>query len=403
MPVSIHPHNKLVSMISIFFVVLIQITGCEQSHSIEAVTLKSDSNSSKIKVSVNQSAFVAESDHSKYTSTKEVPAISGPLPTTVVSPENNPTTADKVELGKQLFFDPRLSLTGTVSCNSCHNVMEGGDDGRPSSMGIHGRIGPRNAPTVWNSAFQTSQFWDGRSPSLEEQAKGPVVAAPEMGMPDHNKAIERIASIPGYREKFSQVFGDKDSVTLENAVKAIAAFERTLITPDSAYDRYAKGEKSAMTDSQIRGMQLFESTGCTECHSGPALNGWEPGATEPVFNEFPRYSNNEFVNKYSLSKDHGRYEVTRQDEDKHLYKVPTLRNITITAPYFHNGAVNSLPEAVRVMAQTELDIKLSDQNVTDIVAFLTALDGKFPQISMPRLPSRPGESILEDQAPAAKE
>ncbi|MCA9021681.1 MAG: cytochrome-c peroxidase, partial [Planctomycetaceae bacterium] len=333
-------------------------------------------------------------------SEKNVPAISGPLPTKVSSPEDNPTTAAKVELGKQLFFDPRLSLTGTVSCNSCHNVMEGGDDGRPSSMGIHGRIGPRNAPTVWNSVFQTSQFWDGRALSLEEQAKGPMVAAPEMGMPDHNKAMERIAAIPGYRTAFAKVFGKEDSVTLENAVKAIAAFERTLITPDSAYDRYVGGNHGALTESQIRGMQLFDSTGCTECHSGPAFNGWKMDATDPLFNEFPRYADSKLVTRYGLAKDLGRFEVTKQAEDKHQFKVPTLRNITITAPYFHNGAVNSLPEAVRLMAESELDVELSDKEVTDIVAFLTALEGEFPQITLPRLPSRAGESILEDQEPA---
>ncbi len=359
---------------------LILSAGCQQGQSTEAVA--------------------GNDSQSKSTSENSVPAITDPLPTKVKSPEDNPTTAAKVELGKQLFFDPRISLTGTVSCNSCHNLMEGGDDGRPSSMGIHGRIGPRNAPTVWNSAFQTSQFWDGRAPSLEEQAKGPVVAAPEMGMPDHNQAIERIAAIPGYRAAFAKVFGKEDSVTLDNVVKAIAAFERTLITPGSPYDQYAGGDQGALTEAQIRGMQLFESTGCTECHSGPAFNGWEIGAVNPLFNEFPRYAESKLVARYDLAKDLGRFEVTRQAEDKHQFKVPTLRNITITAPYFHNGAVNSLPEAVRVMAESELDVKLSEKEVTDIVAFLAALEGEFPQITLPRLPSRAGESILEDQEPA---
>ncbi|TWT61689.1 cytochrome c peroxidase [Rubinisphaera italica] len=327
--------------------------------------------------------------------------ITPPLPSRAKAPTDNPTTPAKVELGKKLFFDPRLSLTGTVSCNSCHNIMEGGDDGRPSSMGVHGRLGRRNAPTVWNSVFQASQFWDGRSPSLEDQAKGPVIASPEMGMPNHDKAIERIAAIPGYQAEFSRVFGDDKPVTIDNAVKAIAAFERTLVTPNSPYDRYVKGDKYALSDQQIRGMKLFDSIGCTECHSGPAFNGWEVGDTEPSFEEFPRFATSEFLKQFRLDSDHGRYEATKREADKHYFKVPTLRNITITAPYFHNGAVESLSDAVRVMAETELDSELSEKDVADIVEFLTSLDGEFPEITLPRLPSRSGESVLEDQQPAA--
>ncbi|QDT47247.1 Cytochrome c551 peroxidase precursor [Symmachiella dynata] len=326
--------------------------------------------------------------------------ITPPLPSQTRAPTDNPTTPAKVELGKKLFFDPRLSLTGTVSCNSCHNIMEGGDDGRPSSMGIHGRLGPRNAPTVWNSVFQASQFWDGRSPSLEDQAKGPVVASPEMGMPNHGKAIERIAAIPGYQAEFVRVFGDDKQVSIDNAVKAIAAFERTLVTPNSPYDRYVKGDKKALSDQQIRGMKLFDNIGCTECHSGPAFNGWEVGDPEPSFEEFPRFTTSEFVKLFRLDSDLGRYEATKQEADKHNFKVPTLRNITITAPYFHNGAVESLADAVRIMAETELDTELSDKDTADIVEFLNSLEGEFPEIKMPRLPSRSGRSVLENQEPA---
>lgn len=323
------------------------------------------------------------------------------LPKEAPSPADNPTTAAKVELGKKLFFDPRLSLTGTVSCNSCHNLMEGGDDGRPSSMGVHGRIGPRNAPTVWNSAFQASQFWDGRSPSLEDQAMGPIVAAPEMGMPDHDKAIGRIAAIPGYRAELHDVFGGESPVTIENVVRAIAAFERTLVTPNSPYDRFVQGDKSAISKEQIRGMKLFANVGCTECHSGPAFNGWEAGSARPTFAEFPRNRSSRFVKQYGLNQDRGRGDVTKDEADNHLFKVPTLRNITITGPYLHNGAVPTLAETVRIMADTELDTELSDAEVSDIVAFLAALEGHFPEIAMPRLPSRSGKSILENQEPAA--
>ncbi|MFT5327402.1 MAG: cytochrome c peroxidase [Planctomycetaceae bacterium] len=321
------------------------------------------------------------------------------LPTTVATPKDNPTTTAKVALGKKLFFDPRLSLTGTVSCNTCHNLMEGGDDGRPTSMGILGRIGPRNAPTVWNSAFQASQFWDGRSPTLEDQAKGPLLAPPEMGMPSHDFVIDRVRSVPGYVSAFESVFGKETSLNIDNAAKSIAAFERTLITPNAPYDRFVDGEADAVSDQQVRGMKLFASVGCTECHSGPAFNGWHAGS-KPSFQPFPRYSKGTSVEKYDLLADKGRSVVTKDESDKHHFKVPTLRNITLTAPYFHNGAVDSLPEAIRVMAEAELDTELSDAKVADIAAFLTALEGEFPQITLPRIPSRSGETLLNDQQPA---
>ncbi|MCA9067599.1 MAG: cytochrome-c peroxidase [Planctomycetaceae bacterium] len=319
------------------------------------------------------------------------------LPKMVTAPKDNPTTAAKVELGKKLFFDPRLSLTGTVSCNSCHNVMEGGDDGRPTSMGIHGRVGPRNAPTVWNSAFSASQFWDGRSPDLEDQAKGPIVASPEMGMPDHEQAIERIRSIPGYKDEFRKVFGQKSSVNIDNTVKAIAAFERTLITPDSPYDQYVTGDKSALSEQQVKGMRLFDSIGCTECHSGPAFNGWTAADRKPSFAEFPRFPSDKYQEKYLLDKDLGRYEVTRKVSDKHHFKVPTLRNITLTAPYLHNGRADKLEDVIQLMAVTQLGSELSNEEVAQLVAFLAALEGDFPEITLPRLPSRSGQSIIDDQ------
>ncbi|MCA9123990.1 MAG: DUF3365 domain-containing protein [Planctomycetaceae bacterium] len=323
------------------------------------------------------------------------------LPTTADTPEDNPTTSEKVELGKKLFFDPRLSLTGTVSCNSCHNVMEGGDDGRPTSMGIHGRLGPRNAPTVWNAAFQTSQFWDGRAASLEEQATGPIVAQPEMGMPSHDVAVERLKSIPGYVAEFAVAFPEDQRLTIENAAKAIAAFERTLITPNSPYDRYVGGDASAMTELQVRGKKRFESIGCTECHAGPNFNNWELGASAVAFEEFPRSPDSPLVAKFSLDQDLGRYEATKNASDKHYFKTPTLRNVTLTAPYFHNGAVPTIREAVEIMGVTQLDTELSSAELDELVAFLSALEGEFPVITLPRIPSRPGNSVLEVTESAA--
>ena len=184
------------------------------------------------------------------------------LPDTAPAPADNPTTSAKVELGKMLYFDPRLSSTGTVSCFSCHNVMEGGDDHMTTSAGVHGLKGGRNAPTVWNAAFHSVQFWDGRAPSLEEQAKGPPVNPIEMGMPNLDAVIDRVRHIPGYKPYFEKAFGTGDVVTMNNAAKAIAAYERTLITPGSAYDKFAKGDKKALTAQQARGLQTFADVGC---------------------------------------------------------------------------------------------------------------------------------------------
>ena len=318
------------------------------------------------------------------------------LPSQAPAPKDNPTTAAKVELGKHLFFDPRFSATGTVSCNSCHNVMAGGDDNRPVGMGVHGKTGGRSSPTVWNSAFNSVQFWDGRAPSLEEQAKGPVVADVEMGMANLEAAMNRVREIPGYRPMFAKAFpGEKDPMTIPNAAKAVAAYERTLITPNSPYDRYVKGDKKAMTAQQVRGMQAFADTGCIACHSGAAFNGPNLPEGQGFFMKFPTFAGSAYDTKYKFSADVGRYGVTKQESDRSLFKVPTLRNIALTAPYFHNGAVKTLDEAVRVMAKTQLNKELAAAQVDDIVAFLNALTGEFPQQMMPRLPGTPGTTIVE--------
>ena len=317
------------------------------------------------------------------------------LPDVAPAPADNPTTEAKVELGKMLFMDPRFSSTGTVACNSCHNVMEGGDDSRTTSMGVHGKTGGRNAPTVWNSAFHSVQFWDGRAPLLEDQAKGPVANPVEMGMKDVETAMERVRKIPGYKAYFDRAFGE-NSMTVENAAKAVAAFERTLITPNSAYDKYVKGDKQAMTEQQIRGMDTFASSGCTSCHSGAAFNGPQMKLGEGFFTKFPTFTDSEYVAQYKLADDKGRQEVTGNVADANMFRTQALRNITDTAPYFHNGAVNDLAEAVRVMAKTQLNKDLSDTEVADIVAFLGALTGEYPEIIMPRLPATAGMSIIAD-------
>jgi cytochrome c peroxidase len=316
------------------------------------------------------------------------------LPDKAPEPADNPMTPEKVELGRMLYLDPRFSSTGTVSCNSCHNVMLGGEDNRPVSMGVHGKTGGRSAPTVWNSAFNSSQFWDGRAATLEDQAKGPVANPIEMGMSDVEAAMNRLRDIPGYRRYFEAAFGTDNPLTVDNAAKAVAAYERTLITPGSAYDRYVKGDKEALTEQQVRGMNTFASLGCIACHSGAAFSGPAMSPGTGFFAKFPTFADNDYVKQYNFTADEGRMAVTTNVADKHMWKVPTLRNIALTAPYFHNGSVKTLDEAVRVMAKVQLNQDLTDNQTADLVAFLMALTGEFPQQPLPQLPPTPGRSII---------
>jgi cytochrome c peroxidase len=315
------------------------------------------------------------------------------LPKEAPAPKENPTTPSKVELGKILYFDPRLSIDGTVSCNSCHNVMSNGGDGRPVSVGVKGQRGGRGAPTVWNSGFNTVQFWDGRAASLEDQAKGPLTNPIEMGMTDHALVVERIKMIPGYVELFTKAFGKNDPVTIDNAAKAMAAFERTLVTPNSAFDKFKKGNKKALSDAAKRGMKSVEEIGCTACHSGVNFNGEGLAMGEGNYQKFPQNPGTAYDKKYKFSEDLGRFQVTKNVEDKNMWRVPTWRNVALTAPYFHNGTVQNLDEAVRVMGKTQLDVDLTETQVQDIVAFLNSLTGEFPKMIMPRLPETPGTTL----------
>jgi cytochrome c peroxidase len=312
------------------------------------------------------------------------------MPDIVPTPMDNPISSAKVELGKQLFFDPRLSIDGTVSCNTCHNVMASGTDSRPTSVGINGQRGGRNAPTVWNAALLSTQFWDGRAASLEDQAKGPPLNPIEMGMPNAQSVVDRLESIPGYKSQFEAIFG---SVTYDNMAKAIASYERTLITTNSPFDRYMKGEKTAMSGQAIKGMKRFNNIGCSGCHSGVNFAGPALETGTGFFQKFPMFDS-PLVAKYDFKKDKGRYEVTKDKADMNTWRVPSLRNIATTAPYFHNGSVSHLDEAVRVMAASQLGKKLSDGEVAEIVAFLESLTGEFPVQTMPRLPDVTGSSLV---------
>ena len=276
------------------------------------------------------------------------------LPSTAPAPADNPTTAAKVELGKMLYFDTRFSSTGTVSCFSCHNVMEGGDDHRPTSIGVHGQVGGRNAPTVWNAAFHSVQFWDGRAPSLEEQSKGPPANPIEMGMANLDATIGRIRAIPGYQPYFKAAFGDGDVITMDNAAKAIAAYERTLITPNSAYDRYVKGDKTAMSAQQIKGMETFAATGCTACHSGPAFMDHQ-------------------MHDLHLERFYVAEVINGQDNGAEgPIKTFTLRGIKDTPPYLHDGRLLTLEDTVEFF-NLVLGLRLEAGEKGALVAYLRAL------------------------------
>ncbi len=322
-----------------------------------------------------------------------------PLPKQPPIPQDNPMTPAKVALGKQLYFDARLSLTGTHSCNACHNVMAGGDDGRAVSVGVNGKTGTRSAPTVWNAAFSTVLYRDGRARSLEEQVKSHLLSPTEMGMPDEQAVVARITAIPGYRSQFSKVFGGKEPVSYDNIAKAISTYERTLVTPSSAYDHYLRGDKKALSADAKRGLEEFQKVQCVSCHFWVNLAGPVPGLAfqmgEGFYELFPNYPGTEYEKRYQLADDIGRYNVTGIETDRRMWRVPGLRNVAVTAPYFHNGAVKTLEEAVRVMGKTQLNKDLTDQQVKDITAFLNSLTGEFPQQTLPRLPATPNSSVIE--------
>ena len=309
------------------------------------------------------------------------------LPKDVPVPGDNPLTPEKITLGRQLYFDKRLSIDQTLSCNSCHNVTGngGGVDGKQFSSGVKGQLGGRNAPTVYNAAFYSVQFWDGRAASLEDQAKGPMVNPVEMGMTNHDLVIDRISKIPAYVDHFKKAFPkDAKPMTIDNVAKAIAAYERMLVTPESPVDLYLSGNKKALKPAAIRGMKLVQTVGCTSCHNGPNYAGPTLPVGTGFYMKFPTFPDTEYDKKYHFSKDLGRFEATKNESDKNFFRVQSWRNIAVSAPYFHNGSVATLDEAVRVMAKTQLNKDLKDKEVTDIVAFLNGLTGKFPKETEPK-------------------
>ncbi len=274
--------------------------------------------------------------------------------------------ADKVALGRQLFFETRLSHNDSIACATCHRLDSGGSDRRPVSVGIDGRQGSINAPTVFNSSLNFVQFWDGRAASLEEQAAGPVHNPLEMGS-NWAEIIPKLSRDETYREAFGQVY--KAGITGETIVDAIASFERTLLTPNSPFDRYLLGDKAALDPLERVGYQRFLDFGCASCHQGAALGG----------NMFQRFGvmDNYFAARPDRQADLGRFNVTGLDKDRHVFKVPGLRNVAVTPPYFHDASAASLEEAVIVMGRYQLGRELSNEDVKAIVAFLRTLTGEW--------------------------
>ena len=290
--------------------------------------------------------------------------------------------AGKVELGKKLWFEPRLSMSGIISCNTCHNLSMGGADNLKTSIGHGWKAGPVNSPTVFNSSLAIAQFWDGRAADLKEQAGGPIQADVEMNMP-HTLAVGILQSIPGYVDEFKRVYG-KDKIDIDMITDSIAEFEKTLVTPNSRFDKWLAGDDKALTGKELAGYTLFKESGCVACHNGPAAGGTSfqrMGVVEPYKSSSPA---------------EGRSAVTGVDADRFNFKVPTLRNVELTYPYFHDGEARTLEEAVDIMGRLQLGRTYSADEIGSIVAFLKTLTGELPQIAMPILPPSSNETPRPD-------
>ncbi|HXJ07104.1 MAG TPA: cytochrome c peroxidase [Candidatus Acidoferrum sp.] len=303
-----------------------------------------------------------------------------PLPAVMGSPDN-PVTDSKVTLGRILYYDPRLSANQKISCNTCHPLDAYGAESRSVSTGHKNQKGNRNAPTVYNAAGHFVQFWDGRAPTVEEQAKGPITNPVEMAMPSNAAAVRVIKSMPDYVALFQTAFPtDKDPVTYNNMALAIGAFERELVTP-SRWDAFLDGEQSALTDAEKSGFNTFAAIGCQWCHYGPYVGG-------------SVYQKLGVVKPWPNQTDQGRYQVTKEETDKMVFKVPSLRNIKETGPYFHDGSVPTLDQAIRNMAVHQRGVTLNDAQVKSIETWMDSLTGQVPMsyIKPPELPKRTSQT-----------
>lgn len=300
-----------------------------------------------------------------------------PVPSKPPVLKHNPHTSAKYELGKLLYFEPRLSKSGLISCNTCHNVGLGGADFQETSTGHAWQKGPRNAPTVLNSVFNLAQFWDGRAKDLAEQAKGPIQASVEMNNTSEG-VVATLKSMPEYVAMFRKAFPkQQDPVTFDNFALAVEVFEATLLTPDSRFDKFLKGDQKALNRTEREGLALFMDKSCADCHKGVNMGG----------HDYYPFGLAERPPKEITADDKGRFMVTQTASDEYVFKSPSLRNIDLTAPYFHSGKVWSLQEAVKVMGAAQLGITLSNEDAAKITAFLKTTTGKQPIMTHPIFPA----------------
>jgi cytochrome c peroxidase len=311
---------------------------------------------------------------------RQAKQIFSPLPQ-VMSSDKNPITPEKVKLGKILFYETRISVDGTVSCARCHPIGLYAADGLKKSIGNNCKVNPRNAPTLFNAAGQISAHWIGNRVDVEDQARQSVIGPLSFGMPSNEAVENRLKGMRGYVDLFKEAFpGESDPVTVDNFAKAVGAFERTLVTP-SRFDSFLKGDIAELNEREKRGLKTYMETGCIMCHSGPYVGGQvyqKSGIVEPYW-------------KYTKSEpaDEGRYVVTKNESDKYVFKVPILRNVAKTAPYFHDGSVDKLEDAVWIMGKIQLGKDLNKSQVEEVVTFFKSLTGKIPEDAMkvPLLPS----------------
>lgn len=306
-----------------------------------------------------------------------------PIPLEAPVLKGNEATPVKVQLGKMLYFDPRLSKSGIISCNTCHNVGMGGSDFQVTSTGHSWKQGTRNSPTVLNSVFNVAQFWDGRAEDLAEQAKGPVQAAVEMSNTPEN-VVKTLKSMPEYVEMFQQSFpGTADAVTFDNMAHAIEVFEATLLTPNAPFDKFLKGDSSALSEVEKKGLGLFIEDGCIACHSGINMGG----------DDYYAFGVVNTPSEDIVAGDKGRFTITHASGDEFQFKSPSLRNIALTPPYFHSGVIWSLEEAVSVMNNTQLGADISDEDIHTIATFLKSTTGEQPKVEYPILPAPTNQTL----------
>ena len=306
-------------------------------------------------------------------------ALFAPLPARMVAPGEAPT-AEQVALGRTLYYETRLSQEHTLSCNGCHPLNAYGADGRALSLGGHGQPGGRNSPSTYNAAGQVAQFWDGRAATVEEQAKGPVLNPAEMGMPDADAVLTHMRADPQYVALFRAAFpAQRAPITYDNMGRAIGAFERGLVTP-ARWDRFLAGDRTALTPVELRGFKTFLAAGCAGCHNGAYVGG-------------ASYQKLGLANSWPTYSDSGRFAITHRQQDIQVFKVPSLRNVAKTAPYFHDGSVAALPDAIRLMAHHQLNKDLSPAQVQDIAVWLGTLTGDLPVEYIAHPPQPTGRTI----------